>query len=57
MEQITITETLKDIKIQQLEKKIEELKKENLNLKQIIMYQSYERAGIKSKAMQLKKDS
>lgn len=55
MEQITITETLKDMKIQQLEKKIEELKKENLNLKQIIMYQSYEKAGIKK--LSIKKDS
>lgn len=55
MEQITITETLKDMKIQQLEKKIEELKQENLNLKQIIMYQSYEKAGIKK--LNIKKDS
>lgn len=55
MEQITIAETLKDMKIQQLEKKIEELKQENLNLKQIIMYQSYEKAGIKK--LSIKKDS
>lgn len=55
MEQITITETLKDMKIQQLEKRIEELKQENLNLKQIIMYQSYEKAGIKK--LSIKKDS
>lgn len=55
MEQITIAETLKDMKIQQLEKRIEELKQENLNLKQIIMYQSYEKAGIKK--LSIKKDS
>ncbi len=47
MEQITINEAIKDIKIQQLLLRIKQLEEENLNLKQIIMWQSYDRAGLK----------
>lgn len=43
MEQIDI----KDIQIQQLLEEIEKLKEENLNLKQIILWQSYDKAGVK----------
>lgn len=47
MEQISISEALKDIKIQQLQEKIKLLEEENLNLKQIVMWQSYDKAGLK----------
>ena len=43
MEQLDI----KDIQIQQLLEEIEKLKEENFNLKKIIMWQSYDRAGVK----------
>ena len=56
MEQITMVEALKDMKIEKLQEEIRKLKEENLNLKSIIMYQSYEKVGIKPKSMQLKKD-
>ena len=46
MEQMTINEAIKDIKINQLEQKIKELENENFNLKQIILWQSYDKAGI-----------
>ena len=55
MEQITMVEALKDMKIEKLQEEIKKLKEENLNLKQIIMYQSYEKAGIKK--LSIKKDS
>ena len=51
MEQLDI----KDIKIQQLEEEIKRLKEENLNLKQIIMWQSYDRAGLNPKKLNFKK--
>ena len=51
MEQIDF----KDIKINQLLEEIEKLKEENLNLKQIIMWQSLDRAGLKPKTLKLKK--
>ena len=54
MEQITINEAIKDIKIQQLETKLKELEEENFNLKQIIMWQSYEKAGLKREPKKLK---
>lgn len=53
MQQITIEEAIKDIKINQLQEEIKKLKEENLNLKNIIMYQSYEKAGIKPKKLTL----
>jgi len=43
MEQLDI----KDIKIKQLEEEIKRLKEENVNLKKIIMWQSYDKAGVK----------
>ena len=43
MEQLDI----KDIKIKQLEEEIKRLKEENINLKKIIMWQSYDKAGVK----------
>ena len=46
MEQITVSEALKDIKIQQLE---EEVKR----LKEIIAWQSYKMAGIDPKTKKL----
>lgn len=54
MEQITINEAIKDIKINQLNEKIKELEAENFNLKQIIMWQSYDRAGLKKSAQIIK---
>lgn len=56
MEQITINEAIKDIKIQQLQTKIKELEEENLNLKQIVMWQSFDRAGLKPKVKKLTPD-
>ena len=55
MEQITINEAIKDIKINQLQEEIKRLQEENLNLKQIIMWQSLDRAGLKPKTLKLKK--
>ena len=46
MEQITMNEALLEIKINQLNSKIKELETENFNLKQIILWQSYDRANI-----------
>lgn len=54
MEQITINEAIKDIKIQQLETKLKELKEENFNLKQIILWQSYDKAGLKKEPKTIK---
>lgn len=51
MEQITMVEALKDMKIEKLQEEIKKLKEENLNLKNIIMYQSYEKVGINPKAL------
>lgn len=56
MEQITINEAIRDIKIQQLQTKIKELEEENLNLKQIVMWQSFDRAGLKPKVKKLTPD-
>ena len=53
MEQITMNEAILEIKINQLNSKIKELEAENFNLKQIIMWQSYEKAGIKTKQLTL----
>ena len=54
MEQITINEAIKDIKINQLNERIKELEEENFNLKQIIMWQSFDRAGIKKEPKTIK---
>lgn len=47
MEQITIRETMFEAKINELNERIKELETENFNLKQIIMWQSFDRSGIK----------
>lgn len=54
MEQITINEAIKDIKINQLNERIKELETENFNLKQIIMWQSFDRAGIEKEPKTIK---
>ncbi len=46
MEQITIREAMLEIKVNQLNEKIKQLNEENIKLKQIIMWQSYEKSGI-----------
>ena len=53
MGQITIEEALKDIKINQLQEEIKRLKEENINLKNIILYQSYEQVGMKPQKLTL----
>lgn len=54
MEQITLNEAIKDIKINQLNERIKELEEENFNLKQIIMWQSFDKAGINKESKVIK---
>lgn len=53
MEQITINEAIRDIKINQLNERVKQLEEENFNLKQIILWQSFDKAGIKREPKKL----
>lgn len=59
MEQVTMNEAILEIKINQLNNKIKELEAENFNLKQIILWQSYDKVNItpNSKSLVFKKEN